>query len=57
MESERQRRIAESASAPMRIQDRQATCLHEWRSRVQSGYGYEYCAKCGDTRPVGGGSW
>ncbi len=29
----------------------QATCSHEWVRRVQSGYGYHYCPKCGAEKP------
>ena len=29
----------------------QATCSHEWVRRVQGGYGYHYCPKCGAEKP------
>lgn len=57
MKRERQRRIAESAAASKRIQDQQASCLHEWRTCVCENHMIEHCAICGAIRPAGGGSW
>ena len=33
------------------LAEKQATCSHEWHTRIQDNYGYHYCPKCGATKP------
>ena len=63
-EAERKNRVATSEAARKESENfyrkaaaQRATCSHSWEHRIQSGVGYEYCPKCGATRPTGGGSW
>lgn len=54
-EAERKRRESEEFSRNLAAQ--RAACHHEWHTRIQDNYGYEYCPKCGASRPTGGGHW
>ncbi len=45
-----------SEETSRKLAAKQASCSHSWQTRIQSGWGYEYCPKCGATRPRGGGS-
>ena len=53
----REQRQRESEERCRQIAAQRATCSHSWERRIQSGVGYEYCPKCGASRPTGGGSW
>lgn len=56
VEKEAQRREQEAARRESeefsrRLAEKQASCHHEWYTRIQDGVGYMYCSKCGKTQP------
>lgn len=56
-ERERRKAVERLEVTSKRLREKQASCNHEWQTRIQDNYGYEYCPKCEATRPTGGGSW
>ena len=53
----RKQALRDNEEACKRIAAQRASCSHSWERRIQDNYGYEYCPKCGATRPIGGGKW